>query len=106
MLDWLMKTHQDTAKELKATQQKMLRLEGGLAALEAAIKQARATGGGSVAAPAAPQEIPAIPFTGPNGQTMYIPCSLENPKPAPIQGVQTAVKVPHGPIQADEELRE
>ena len=103
MLDWLLKMHADTAAELKATQQKALRLEGGLVAWEAAIRQARATGGGSVAAPTAP-----IPSTTSPGAILTAPEKqwLQNAGTPTIQGVTSAVKVPHGPIQADEELRD
>lgn len=103
MLDWLMKTHQDTAKELKAVQMKALRLEGGLAALEAAIKQQRKLGGGSVAAPAAPTTVTMTP----NGDVTINGGGPDDIKALrAIQGVTSAVKVPHGPVQADEELRE
>ena len=85
MLEWLLKTHADTAKRLKAVQVEACRLEGGLAALEAAIQQARKAGGGSVAAP-----VPAPKAS------------------APTPGMESmkAVKIGHGPVQATEELRE
>lgn len=97
MLEWLKKTHGDTAKRLKAAQIEAYRLEGGLAALEAVIQQARKeaqAGSGNGAAPA-PASAPAYPH-------------LATPKtvaPA-ITGIVKAVRVPVGPVQAEDELRE
>lgn len=107
MLEWLQATYADTAKRLKAVEVERARLQGGLAALEAAIAQARKeAGGGNGAAPAGRV---GIPITGPNGQNMLIMADAENPRPGPapaVQGVQEMMKVPHGPVQADQELRE
>jgi hypothetical protein len=107
MLEWLRKTYVDTAQRLKAVEVERARLQGGLAELEAAIEQARREGGGNGAAPVATQVM-----AGPADNRIAAPSVLPtNDNRTPeymrgVQGVQQAVKVPNGPIQADQELRE
>jgi hypothetical protein len=101
MLEWLYQTHADTAKRLKAVEVERARLQGGLAALEAAITQARnEAGGGNGTAPGATE----YPYQKP--ETNQSPGPMSMVKMLEVQGVQQAVKVPNGPIQADQELRE
>lgn len=105
MLEWLLKTHGDTAKRLKAVQIEACRLEGGLAALEAAIQQTRkeaASGNGAASVTTQPiAEPPAVPASSEYEH-------LGTPKtvmPA-LTGINRVVKTPHGPLQAETELRE
>lgn len=100
MLEWLQRTLADTAKRLKDVEVERARLQGGLAALEAAIAQAtneaKRAGGGNGAAPTGLGQAP---------KWQGIATMPESHDP-PTQGVQEMVKVPHGPLQADQELRE
>ena len=89
MLEWLLSEHQQVAKRLKAVQMEACRLEGGLAALEEALKHLRETGGGSVAAPAPTQQAAPVAMA-----------------PRAVQGITSAVRIGHGAVQAEEELRD
>ena len=105
MLEWLYTTHADTAKRLKAVEVERARLQGGLAALEAAITQARnEAGGGNGAAPGVMERTEPRPFIGESG-TYESPHAVSFAGTS-VQGIQQMVRTPHGPIQADQELRE
>jgi len=106
MLEWLLNQREQVAKRLKAVQIEGYRLEGGLAALEAAMEQER-KGGSNAAAPAPAPAREWKPGDSPVLPAMPATAYSQVPIPPPdVSGIGKAVKVARGEVQAEEELRE
>jgi len=89
--EWLQTERQKCIKRLQAIRVESLRLEGGIAALEEAIRAESGQGG-------------ANPGPAYSGDTQDGLGGLT--KRTPVQGVSQAVRCSHGAIQADEEFHE
>jgi hypothetical protein len=94
VLDYVVKQRAEVIAKLSKMEREALQLRGALAALDDVLEHVRKPGGGSVAAPA-----PAMPAPDKLQPLMASASSVP-------QGVKSAVRIGHAPLQADQELRE